>query len=138
MGSCQLLTLRSLAQFPAEPPAGREAANIWRTFMRERLQSRAPRRERCTCTHVGPRGRLFPQGPRACFPRPLLQPLCPRPQPQPRALPARSPGSNPRSLGHWRPRLARGHPRSAGKRHHFQCPWSIPKLQQAARLQSCQ
>lgn len=54
MGSCQLLTLRSLAQFPAEPPAGREAANIWRTFMREWLQSRDPGRERCTCTHVGP------------------------------------------------------------------------------------
>lgn len=37
MGSCQLLTLRSLAQFPEEPPAGREAANIWRTFLQEPL-----------------------------------------------------------------------------------------------------
>ena len=38
MGSGQLLTLRSLAQLPAEPSAGREASNIWRTFLREPLQ----------------------------------------------------------------------------------------------------
>lgn len=137
MGSCQLLTLRSLAQFPAEPPAGREAANIWRTFMREWLQSRDPGRERCTCTHVGPRGRLFPPRPPGLFSSaslaaPLPKGLAPAPSPPSR------PGSNRRSLGHWRPRLARGHPRSVGKRHHFQCPWSIPKLQQAARLHSCQ
>lgn len=63
---------------------------------------------------------------------PLPKGLAPAPSPPSR------PGSNRRSLGHWRPRLARGHPRSVGKRHHFQCPWSIPKLQQAARLHSCQ
>lgn len=37
MGSCQLLTLRSLAQVPRGPPAGSGAANRWRTV-------RGPRR----------------------------------------------------------------------------------------------
>ena len=121
MGSGQLLTLRWLAQLPAEPSAGRKAANIWRTFLRERLQSGTPGREKCTCTHVGPRGRLFPRALGLVFLVLFRSPFSPGPQPHPPGPPG-LPGSDLRSLLHWRPRLARGHPRSAGKRHHFSMP----------------
>lgn len=53
-------------------------------------------------------------------------PFPPAPQPHPQPSPPSRP--RPAALLHWRPRLARGHPRSAGKRHHFQWPWSISKL----------
>ena len=83
MGSGQLLTLRWLAQLPAEPSAGRKAANIWRTFLRERLQSGTPGREKCTCTHVGPRGRLFPRALGLVFLVLFRSPFSPGPQPHP-------------------------------------------------------
>ncbi|XP_048968953.1 translation initiation factor IF-2-like [Canis lupus dingo] len=93
MGWGQLLTARSLAQLPAEPAAGREAANIWRTFLGERLPlpSGAPGRERCTCAHVGPRGRRPPPPPPglgARSRRPLPRPPPPGPPPTLPGVPA--------------------------------------------------
>lgn len=108
MGSCQLLTLRSPAQLPAEPSAGREAANIWMT---------SPRQRRGTLRRATPQGAGLSSSPS------LPQPPGPAFQP---------PGSRAASLLHWRPGLARGHPRSSGKRHHFSQPWSGSKLQPAA------
>lgn len=115
MGSGQLLTLRSLAQLPAEPSAGREASNIWRTFLREPLQKGLREGRGALVRTSGREGACSPghlilfSAPSFAAPSPQAPSLTPKP-------------SDPGSPRHWRPRLARGHPRSAGKRHHFSMP----------------
>ncbi|XP_065405171.1 uncharacterized protein [Macaca fascicularis] len=126
MGSGQLLTSRSLAQLPAEPSAGREAEHLDDISARAAPEQRLGR-ERCARAHVGPRGRRF-LGARVLFFS--LSTAAPSPAPQPQA--PSLPGSRRAELLHWRPRLARGHPRSSGKRHHFSLP--LEHLQASARL----
>lgn len=88
--------------------------------------------------------RLPPSPPRLPPPRLpalLLLPTPPPPQApshpalSPSSLPRSSPpdlrGSDPPSLCHWRSRLARGHPRSAGKRHpFFKAPGASPSFRE--------
>lgn len=46
----------------------------------------APGRERCTCTHLGPGGSLFPRAPDLVFCTLLRGPISPGPQPYPQTL----------------------------------------------------
>lgn len=131
MGSGQLLTSRSLAQLPAEPSAGREAEHLDDISARAAPEQRSGR-ERCARAHVGPGGRRFLGAWVLFFSLSTAAPS-PAPQPPPRSpQPPSLPGSRPAELLHWRPRFARGHPRSSGKRHHFSLP--LERLQASARL----
>lgn len=102
MGSCQLLTLRSLAQFPAEPPAGREAANIWRTFLQKSHCRAGLGGGRAALVRTSGREGGYSPRPSGLFSSAFLaapspQPQPPAPSPQP-SSPSRLRLAEPRSL----------------------------------------
>lgn len=97
----------------------------------------APGRERCTCTHLGPGGSLFPRAPDLVFCTLLRGPISPGPQPYPQTLWACTAPTRgaPVTGGLASPEGTLDLPENTTI---FQCPWSVAKLPRATRLQSCQ
>lgn len=139
MGSGQLLTLRSLAQLPAEPSGGggrpRTSGGHFcesrcRAGLREgrgALARTSGREGSCS-----PRHPVLFSSPSFVDPSPQAPSLTPAPALP--AFPAQTCGAS-FTGGLASPEGTLDLPENATI---FQCPWSISKLQQATRLRSCQ